>query len=553
MTMSISVLVAALALVVARADEGFELMVADSPTPIARTCYKVDDASALEGLDGTFFQPSVGKFGMGDKDFTAILDAFGKMHKFEFVEADGSVCVSAKMMDTGFYNASRETNTIAPAILFDETTPPRKCGLLDPMCNMKGANDNVFVNTVSVGDKMFAVTDSMTWLELDPVTLDMRGIAPWAEGLEQSNHMAMLGSAHPIPRPDSSGGVVGLEAEVGFGPGATYAIDIFETDATNQSAARSLLARIDTTALADFVVPDGLSTTDNWLPYFHAFGLTADAAVLPVQPMTVDWNALLLHGAMMKDAFIELTEMGGTPIVVAPLDGDGGNWTAYMASRFFFTHVVNTFVEDAADGGATVIDVACSGNNPFVSELVNVATVQDKATRDSLVTAEDASLMHVRRVRLVPGSADGGVVGTTEETVLTNAARSTDFTKINPRFAGFPYCNFWGVTWNLDLSGTYGNMGIVKKDLCSGAAADDYAGVWHRDGWFPYEPTFVPTGDAEGGAEDEGKLVFLALDGTTNSSFLVVADAATMESLLELPLPHPISFATHGEFYGGYH
>ena len=84
-------------------------------------------------------------------------------------------------------------------------------------------------------------------------------------------------------------------------------------------------------------------------------------------------------------------------------------------------------------------------------------------------------------------------------------------------------------------------MALVKQDVC----ADD-AKHWHRPGWFPSEPTFVP--DAPAGDEDAGLLVFVALNGRDKVSSLVVADAKTMDTVYELALPEAIPFATHGQF-----
>lgn len=67
-----------------------------------------------------------------------------------------------------------------------------------------------------------------------------------------------------------------------------------------------------------------------------------------------------------------------------------------------------------------------------------------------------------------------------------------------------------------------------------------------RTNWYPSEAFMVP---ALNGAEDEGLLYFTALNGETGETFLVVANAQTMETVSEAgPFPR-IAFTTHGEFY----
>ena len=44
-------------------------------------------------------------------------------------------------------------------------------------------------------------------------------------------------------------------------------------------------------------------------------------------------------------------------------------------------------------------------------------------------------------------------------------------------------------------------------------------------------------------------MIQTALEGKSGTTYLIVADAATMESTLEMPLEGHIPFTTHGEFY----
>jgi carotenoid cleavage dioxygenase-like enzyme len=86
-------------------------------------------------------------------------------------------------------------------------------------------------------------------------------------------------------------------------------------------------------------------------------------------------------------------------------------------------------------------------------------------------------------------------------------------------------------------------MAILKKDSCSGKEL-----YWHQDNFFPSEPTFVAAKSPEGG-EDDGILLFTAVHGATKSSYLVVCDAKTMQTIDMVPVPGIVTFTTHGEWY----
>jgi len=140
---------------------------------------------------------------------------------------------------------------------------------------------------------------------------------------------------------------------------------------------------------------------------------------------------------------------------------------------------------------------------------------------------------------VLPWSSDASI--STE--LLSDPHMATDFTTINPRFVGKQHCFFWGVRWFAVDRTSFASMAIAKHDLCGSEP-----GRWSRKHWYPSEPTFIPSTDASA-TEDQGLLVFTALNGETKMSYLIVLDAATMRTVSEVgPFP-PIGFTIHGEFY----
>mmetsp|Transcript_1766 Transcript_1766/g.5184 ORF Transcript_1766/g.5184 Transcript_1766/m.5184 type:complete len:98 (+) Transcript_1766:602-895(+) len=61
----------------------------------------------------------------------------------------------------------------------------------------------------------------------------------------------------------------------------------------------------------------------------------------------------------------------------------------------------------------------------------------------------------------------------------------------------------------------------------------------------PGEPFFVAGG---GGAEDDGSVIFTAIDGERRHSIFVVLDARTMQEASVTDLPVHIPFTAHGQF-----
>jgi carotenoid cleavage dioxygenase-like enzyme len=83
---------------------------------------------------------------------------------------------------------------------------------------------------------------------------------------------------------------------------------------------------------------------------------------------------------------------------------------------------------------------------------------------------------------------------------------------------------------------------IVKVDVTSG----DVKG-WREPGCYPGEPVFVERPGAT--AEDEGAILSVVLDASTERSFLLVLDAGSFEEVARAEAPHHIPFGFHGQYF----
>lgn len=83
-------------------------------------------------------------------------------------------------------------------------------------------------------------------------------------------------------------------------------------------------------------------------------------------------------------------------------------------------------------------------------------------------------------------------------------------------------------------------MALVKFNLCKGTRAAE----WAVPGHFPAEPKFIPRPGSTD--EDDGVLVSPVLDGSAQSSYLIVIDAKTMQPLQQFAVGQHVPATLHG-------
>eukprot|EP00929_Paragymnodinium_shiwhaense_P009659 TRINITY_DN113910_c0_g1_i1.p1 TRINITY_DN113910_c0_g1~~TRINITY_DN113910_c0_g1_i1.p1 ORF type:complete len:589 (+),score=76.62 TRINITY_DN113910_c0_g1_i1:73-1767(+) len=492
-------------------DVGYNLLFENAADEFANRSLTTSGAFPAY-VKGDFVIPSIGKFDMGDRKFIGFLDCFGKLQRFRI---DGNrVDATYHMMETKFYNSSKQAATVSNGLLFFETEPPRENPwYLGPINNMPpfAPNDNTYVNTIRVGDELLSLTDSYTMTVLDPESMRVVGIKSFEDDLE--GLVCYTGSAHPVRDPNT-GDWLDFVGNANLFSEETI-LSCFSLSEKSTAARRKISDVVMETA-----------------PYMHSFGVTENYMVLPRMP--VKFSAQEVAMKPMAAAFqqVDLMEEGpGNAFHIVPLDGSPGFVrTLPLGDPLWYVHTANAY-ENAT---GIVIDLSTTAQNPFASDLT-IAASRSKEIRDQGATGSK----NVMKRYLLPW--DSGVPVTTE--VLSDAKAATDFPTINPKFQSRKHCFYWAVEW-FAHSDSYASMAIVKHDVCNG----DVKRVWSRDGWYPSEATMVPS-DQENAAEDDGVLLLTALDGAKDQTFLIGLDAKTMEVVAEAgPFPR-IAFTTHGSFY----
>jgi carotenoid cleavage dioxygenase-like enzyme len=280
--------------------------------------------------------------------------------------------------------------------------------------------------------------------------------------------------------------------------------------------------------------------------YLHSWGMSQTMAVIPHQHFTMSMMEIVMFAETLSDAF-KSDALNSTDVYLVPLDGSEPVRFTLPNTRMFYTHFVNAF--DTAE--STVFDVCMDDANPFLASPFTSIPLALNAT-----ARNDKSALSMGVVTRVELFTSGPRKGESRVTPITRAAVSTDFPNMNRDYQSRAHCHFYAVEWFHDTV-LLGSMAIAKHTVCgatghaTGHATPRFevqpAMYWYEPGMFPSEPTFLPTpGSAR---EDDGVLIFAALHGLSQTSFLVAVDATTMAELERVPLPQRLTFSTHGEFF----
>jgi len=346
--------------------------------------------------------------------------------------------------------------------------------------------------------------------------LNVTGTKKWTDKVAST--AAVTGSAHPVkhPKTDEFIDFVGNQNFLtGHVDVAVYSMS------DNQPDQRVAKANVK------------MSTP----PYMHSFGMTERHIVLPRMPIKFG----LPLGKPMSAAFqeLELSEPGpDNGFHIVPLDGGETIVRALpVDDRLYYIHQANTYENESG----IVIDLTVAPQNVFGGDLTTKDEL-NKTFRDTCYDDATPCLNWVKRF-LLPLKGEG--FPTSE--VISDPTMKTDFVRVNKLYHGRKHCFYWGVQWFSDRK-SKASMAIVKYDLCSGRPPAESKTQWARPHWYPSEAVLAPSTEP-GAAEDDGMLLFTALDGASSQTWLVVVNAKTMESHVEAgPFPR-VAFTTHGEFY----
>ena len=344
--------------------------------------------------------------------------------------------------------------------------------------------DNASVVLSRIGPRWLATTESDRAHWVDPYTLETQGEMHWTDG-----ERLPLMAAHPCVD------AAGRWWNVGIALGKTCEYRLFHTDGDGVRHVRACIP----------VARAG---------YLHAFAMTATHAVLWENALRAQPLRFLLSAESYIEHFDWLPQAGSRVHAVALADGRVRSWDAPPLLAF---HAVQAF-----DAGSDIaLDLCC------VQPEVNAQLAIDRLRRGG-VGAE--WLARPQRLLLTPGRPDARIAP---------LPGRFDLPQVHPsRAANGAVRLVFGASVDSATPDEFLNQ-VLKVDLATGDLQR-----WGRANALSLEPLLVPR--PGGAADDDGVLLVHTLADDDPGSVIVVLDAASLQELARIGLPHVVPFGFHG-------
>jgi all-trans-8'-apo-beta-carotenal 15,15'-oxygenase len=446
--------------------------------------YRVEDIDGQvpAALRGTLFRNGSGRNDIGGQWLAHWFDGDGMIQAIRFD-------------DSGVHYRNRYVRT---QNYLDETRAGRLMhrgfGKMRPggmLANAFRQPANVSNTSVVVqGDRLLSLWEGGPPYELDPGTLETRGIADYSGVVKAF-------SAHPKIDPDT--GQL-FNFGIDYGPKTTltpYCID------------RGIVTRLPQIALPYPLMNHDLALTRNYL-------------VFCLGPILVHSLKFLL-GLASFDGALHWEGSKPTLILLVPREGRGAP-RFIETDPFFQFHFANGYEED----GALVLDLARYPDYATIGEALR------SFWRSPWPAKGMASLTRLR-VDLATGKA--------ESQPHAGTGSANEFPRINPAYTGKPYRYAYIACDRAERSEGLQQL-LARVDLQSGAVA------FHDFGpnGYPGEPVFIAT--QPDGAEDDGVIVTQVFDAKEQRTSIVGLDARDLAArpLFTARLRHHVPYSLHGFF-----
>jgi carotenoid cleavage dioxygenase len=435
-----------------------------------------------EALRGVFYRNGPGLFergvGANKQRYNHWFDGDGLVHAWRFT--DKGVSHQARFVQSKKFLAEQAANEfLAPSFgsAFKAKMPVRSSD------DLNTANTNVY----KLGDRLLALWEGGSATEMDPVTLETKGIVAWTPELK---HMPF--SAHPKIDPDGTFWNFGTM----FGKMVLY----------------HLSAKGDLIKHAVFDAPAG--------GMVHDFAVTHKHLVFLLPPIGIDYAAMR-NGAAFGQA---LTWKGNESTKVLIVDrNDFSKRRILEMPAFMVFHFGNAWEANNAIRVDFVQSKDMAVMSDWMPRMMRGETVAPDRSNPAFVTID-----------LNRGTCS---VDMREE--------NCEFPRVDPRFVGLRNRNVYYPVGNGSREEGFGFGGVMRVDTDSGKVDRfDFSEEVALE-----EHVVVPKPGST--REGEGWLVGVGFDVATQQSFATVFDALNLaagpQALVRLPYWTPVCF--HGHFH----
>ncbi|KAJ3012501.1 hypothetical protein HKX48_006259 [Thoreauomyces humboldtii] len=372
---------------------------------------------------------------------------------------------------------------------------------------------------------LLATSDSVLQ-EIDPVTLLPKRAFTYAD----INPKFKGSVSCPVPCWDASRNVL-VNYTMDYLPGGNARYTFFEIDPKDQ------------------FTPPGIMIASIHAPatHAHSFALTNRYIILIVYPFSSSWRAgipSILAGTQPAPMELQFDTSGITSFHV--IDRMRREEVAvFRTGPLFALTVLNA--HDSNDGESIEIDI-----NAYDSKEILSSWRLNSLRKPEMYPWPPAT---IRRYVLskIPEAATVFKVGK-KNLPQPSFTHRTDYTLemscINPRFAMKAHRFAWG----LSITPAKRNLTNVVWDALVLADLTDKTKIeWREAGCYPGEPIMVPSPVKISEDEDAGVLLSVVLNSSTNTSFLLMLKASSMEEIGRANLPVHIPFGFHGAWTGELH
>ena len=510
----------------------FEEWIADAPEEIIKwkPCVISDGGSIPSYVQGTLVRNGGGIWTAPDNndEFSHIFDGFAKIHSYRIHKSQ--VECQSRFLQGAWYKTFLEKGKqsipagIGVGPVLDSTNQQPKLGMvrtIQALINSATIFDNTPVNIwdyqphLKESDNsdnkrkktIVALTDAPPRTTIDFNTMDtissstINPLASGAKGYE------LTVTAHPMYSQAKMAAVDGegvdtynVAVELGLqGPSVNLVRETSE-------GKRSVVASVPST--------DGI-------PYAHSFGLSANFAMIVLQPLRLDPSP----DRMLELGFLRaMTHVDQTRIVLVELASGNVVLDKYIDEKVYFYHSISQAEIIEEDGGVTVSLRLCAYKTPdqITGEHQFMRLEQAKKGREWRNKLHRGGKFCDINCNLLDQSVEVDWKDEIEqgyELPVTRYSRAFGSECISVKHPRYVYA-FGGFALG---SNDYDNWGLFKFDLEENKVSSYY----QQDSVYLSEPIFVPNPDGE--MEDDGVLLSQAYFGKDNETKLLVMNAKNME------------------------
>jgi len=529
----------------------FEEWLADAPEEITKwkPCPIADGENIPSYVQGTLIRNGGGIWTApnNNDEFSHIFDGFAKIHSYKI--HNSQVECQSRFLQGAWYKAFLEKDKqsfptgIGTGPVLDSTNKEPKLGMirtLQALINSATIFDNTPVNIWDYQPHMkesdssnnkrktiAALTDAPPRTTIDFNTMDtissstINPLASGAKGYE------LMETAHPMYSQAKMAAVGGegvdtynVAVELGLqGPSVTVVRE------TSQGE-RSIVASVP---------------SEDGTPYLHSFGLSANYAMIVLQPLRLDPSP----DRLLELGFLRaMTHVDQTRIIVVELASGDVVLDKSIDEKVYFYHSISQaeIVNDQeGDGGVTVSLRLCAYKEPdqITGEHQFMRLEQAKKGREWRNKLHRGGKFCDINCNLLDQSVEVDWKDEIEqgyELPVTRYSRAFGSECISEKHPRYVYAFGAFALGSKD----YDNWGLFKFDLEDNKVSSYY----QQDSVYLSEPIFVPNPDGE--TEDDGVLLSQAYFGKESETKLLVFDARNMDVMATVPtgMRAPLDF--HG-------